>query len=43
MKKKIILVIIVFSTLIACGKKGDPEYKESQSNSKKASYLLNKA
>ena len=24
MKKKIILAIIVFSTLIACGKKGDP-------------------
>ena len=30
MKKKIILAIIVFSTLIACGKKGDPEYKESK-------------
>ena len=30
MKKKIILVIIVFSALIACGKKGDPEYKESK-------------
>ena len=27
MKKKIILAIIVFSTLIACGKKGDPVYK----------------
>ena len=28
MKKKIILAIIVFSTLIACGKKGDPVYKD---------------
>ncbi len=43
MKKKIILVIIIFSTLIACGKKGDPVYKEFESNSKILSYLLNKA
>ena len=43
MKKKIILAIIVFSTLIACGRKGDPVYKESQSNSKIPSYFLNKA
>tara|TARA_B100001121_G_scaffold15781_1_gene12587 strand:+ start:53 stop:184 length:132 start_codon:yes stop_codon:yes gene_type:complete len=43
MKKKIILVIIVFSTLVACGKKGDPVYKESQNNSKIPSYLLNRA
>ena len=43
MKKKIIFVIIVFSTLIACGKKGDPVYKESQSNSKIPSYIINRA
>ena len=44
MKKKFILAIIVLSTLIACGKKGDPVYKESQSNNKILSYyLLNKA
>ena len=44
MKKKIILAIIVLSTLNACPKKGDPQYKESQTNSKIQSYyLLNKA
>jgi len=43
MKKKIILAIIVFSALITCGKKGDPVYKETQSNSKIPSYLINKA
>ena len=42
MKKKIILIIIVFSTLTACGKKGDPVYKESQSSFKVPSYLINK-
>ena len=43
MKKKIILAIIIFSALIACGKKGDPVYKESQSNSKIPSYIINRA
>ena len=35
MKKKIILAIIVFSTLIACGKKGDPEYKDPKQKAEK--------
>ena len=43
MIKKISLIFILCFFLISCGKKGDPEYKESQSNSKIPSYLLNKA
>ena len=29
MKKKIFLVLILINLVISCGKKGDPEYKES--------------
>ena len=43
MKKKIILAIIVFSTLIACGKKGDPEYKDPEQKVEKIIPLKNKA
>ena len=43
MKKRIILAMIVFSALIACGKKGDPVYKESQGNSKIPSYIISRA
>ena len=28
--KNLLLVIIVFLSLVSCGKKGDPEYKESK-------------
>ena len=28
--KNFLLVIIVFLSLISCGKKGDPEYKETE-------------
>ena len=30
MIKKIILVVIVFTFVISCGKKSDPEFKESK-------------
>ena len=43
MKKKIILAIIVFSTLIACGKKGDPEYRDPKQKAEKIIILKNKA
>ena len=32
MIKKLILVSIFCSLLFSCGKKGDPEYKESKKN-----------
>ena len=28
--KNFLFVIIIFLSLISCGKKGDPEYKESE-------------
>ena len=34
MIKKIILVIILLSTVISCGKKGDPTYKNPAKDSK---------
>ena len=30
MIKKIIFIIIIFTFVISCGKKSDPEYKESK-------------
>ena len=30
MTKKILLIIIVLTCVVACGKKSDPEYKESK-------------
>ena len=30
--KNLLLVIIVFLSLVSCGKKGDPEYKALKSN-----------
>ena len=30
MKKNIILLIFCFITIMSCGKKADPEYKESK-------------
>ena len=32
MIKKLILISIFCSLLFSCGKKGDPEYKESKNN-----------
>ena len=34
MIKKIILILILCSVVFSCGKKGDPEYKESKNNTK---------
>jgi len=41
MIKKITLTLILFFLLISCGKKGDPEYKETQNirSLKKKFYL----
>lgn len=33
MIKKILLIFIIFSFVFACGKKGDPIYKESKMGS----------
>ena len=30
MLKKILLIVILFTFVVSCGKKGDPEYKESK-------------
>ncbi len=30
MIKKIIFIIIIFTFVVSCGKKSDPEYKESK-------------
>jgi predicted small lipoprotein YifL len=32
MIKKILLVLILLAFIVSCGKKGDPEYKESKIN-----------
>ena len=34
MTKKIIIIILLFGFIISCGKKGNPEYKSSQSKIK---------
>ena len=41
--KNFLLVIIVFLSLISCGKKGDPEYKESKIKKSMQLLLINKA
>ncbi len=42
MIKKVILTIILCFMIFACGKKGDPEYKETKNNTKIQSFLVNK-
>ena len=42
MIKKIILTLILCSAIFSCGKKGDPEYKESKTDAKIQSYLIKK-
>jgi len=32
MKKKIIIFLLFFVALVSCGKKADPEYKESKAS-----------
>ena len=43
MIKKIILIIILSTILISCGKKGDPEYKDPEQKVEKIIPLKNKA
>jgi len=42
MIKKIILILILCSAISSCGKKGDPEYKESKNNTKIQNILINR-
>tara|TARA_Y100000768_G_scaffold270672_1_gene206948 strand:+ start:1377 stop:1505 length:129 start_codon:yes stop_codon:yes gene_type:complete len=34
MIKKIFLTLLIICALVSCGKKGDPQYKESKKNTK---------
>ena len=43
MIRKITLALILFCILISCGKKGDPEYKESKIRKNIELFLINKA
>ena len=43
MKKKITFVILVCCILVSCGKKGDPEYKESTIKKNMQLLSINKA
>ena len=43
MIKKITFVILVCCILISCGKKGDPEYKESKIKTNMQLLLINRA
>ena len=42
MIKKIILTLILSIVIFSCGKKGDPEYKETKNNTQMQSFLINK-
>ena len=39
MIKKVSLMLVLLCFVISCGKKSDPEYKESQKKLKKKKYL----
>ena len=41
--KKITFVFLVCCTLVSCGKKGDPEYKDSKKGEIKPAITINKA
>lgn len=43
MIKKLILIFIFCTLLFACGKKGDPEYKDPKQKTEKIIILKNKA
>ena len=43
MIKKIFLTLILCCIIIACGKKGDPEYKDPDQKARIQSTLINKA
>ena len=41
--KKITLTLILLCLIVSCGKKGDPEYKDSKQKAEKIIILKNKA
>ena len=41
--KKITLIILIFFSVISCGKKGDPEYKDPDEKAKIQKVLINLA
>ena len=43
MIKKIILTLLLCFLIVSCGKKGDPEYKETTIKKNVQSLLINKA
>ena len=42
MIKKFILILIFCGTIISCGKKGDPEYKEPNKKAEIQNIIVNK-
>ena len=42
MIKKILLLLILLSFVVSCGKKGDPEYKEPEKKAEFKTILINK-
>ena len=43
MIKKISFILLIFCLLATCGKKGDPEYRDSKQEAEKIIILTNKA
>ena len=43
MIKKISFIFLIFCLLASCGKKGDPEYRNSEQKAEKIIVLTNKA
>ncbi len=43
MIKKIILIILLFCTVISCGKKGDPRYIDPEKKTKVQEVIINLA
>ena len=42
MIKKISLIILCYCLIVSCGKKGDPEYKETEKKAEFKTILINK-
>jgi hypothetical protein len=43
MIKKIALILLIFGTIVSCGKKGDPKYENSKKKEKIQTILINNA
>jgi predicted small lipoprotein YifL len=41
MIKKIILIVLLFCTVISCGKKGDPKYIDPEKKAEIKKFLIN--